>query len=84
MDCSLQVSRIVADEEWRLLLQVYSDTEADMDWAGSGVTHFGFARADLAAHDFSRVWVDPHFLWYSDERTPFDISRKVAHVRCPS
>ncbi|HEV2237814.1 MAG TPA: YwqG family protein [Ktedonobacterales bacterium] len=51
-----------ADAEWRLLLQVYSNGEAEMDWAGGGVIHFGIARADLAARDFSRVWVNLDFL----------------------
>jgi hypothetical protein len=50
--------REAAEREWRLLLQVYSNEEADMDWAGGGVIHFGIARADLAARDFSRVWVN--------------------------
>jgi uncharacterized protein DUF1963 len=51
-----------ADDEWRLLLQVYSNEAAEMDWAGGGVIHFGIARADLAARDFSRVWVNLDFV----------------------
>jgi hypothetical protein len=51
-----------ADQEWRLLLQVYSNDEAQMDWAGGGVIHFGIQRTALAAHDFSRVWVSLQFL----------------------
>jgi hypothetical protein len=47
-----------AEQEWRLLLQVYSNEEAEMDWAGGGVIHFGIARVDLVAHGFSQVWVD--------------------------
>ncbi len=51
-----------AEAEWRLLLQVYSNDEAEMDWAGGGVIHFGIERAALAARDFSRVWVSLQFL----------------------
>jgi uncharacterized protein YwqG len=51
-----------ADDDWRLLLQVYSNEEAVMDWAGGGVIHFGIARADLAARDFSRVWLNLDFV----------------------
>lgn len=54
--------RRAAEEEWRLLLQVYSNEDAEMDWAGGGVIHFGIARADLAVRDFSRVWVDLDFV----------------------
>lgn len=52
----------LAAEEWRLLLQVYSNDEAAMDWAGGGVLHFGVQRTALAARDFSRVWVSLQFL----------------------
>jgi hypothetical protein len=51
-----------ADAEWRMLLQIYSNEEAEMDWGGGGVIHFGIPRADLAARDFSRVWVNLDFL----------------------
>jgi hypothetical protein len=51
-----------ADDEWRLLLQVYSNEEAEMDWGGGGVIHFGIPRADLAARDFSRAWVGLDFV----------------------
>lgn len=50
------------DEEWRLLLQVYSNDDAEMDWAGGGVIHFGIKRAALAARDFSQMWVSLQFL----------------------
>lgn len=50
------------DAEWRLLLQVYSNEEADMDWGGGGVLHFGIKRAALASRDFSQVWVSLQFL----------------------
>jgi hypothetical protein len=51
-----------AEAEWRLLLQIYSNDEAEMDWAGGGVIHFGIERAALATRDFSRVWVSLQFL----------------------
>jgi uncharacterized protein YwqG len=54
--------RRAAEEEWRLLLQVYSNGEAEMDWASGGVLHFGISRADLAARDFSRIWVNVDFV----------------------
>lgn len=54
--------RRATEEEWRLLLQVYTNEEAEMDWAGGGVIHFGIPAADLAARDFSRVWVNLDFL----------------------
>lgn len=47
-----------AEAEWRLLLQVYSNEEAAMDWAGGGVLHFCIPKEALAARDFSRVWLD--------------------------
>ncbi len=49
-------------EEWRLLLQAYSEEAAQMDWAASGLIHFGVPRDTLAARDFSRVWVRLQFL----------------------
>jgi uncharacterized protein YwqG len=53
--------RRAAEAEWRLLLQIYRN-EAGMDWAGGDVLHLGIARADLAACDFSRVWVRVDFM----------------------
>lgn len=50
-----------AAREWCLLLQVYSNEEADMDWAGGGVLHFCIPREALAARDFSRVWLEMQF-----------------------
>lgn len=50
------------DEEWRLLLQVYSNEEAEMDWGGGGVIHFGIKRTALAARDFSQVCVSIQFV----------------------
>jgi uncharacterized protein YwqG len=52
--------RRAAESEWRLLLQIYRN-ETGIDWAGGDVLHLGIARADLAAHDFSGVWVHVDF-----------------------
>jgi hypothetical protein len=52
--------RRAAEAEWRLLLQIYQNDEAEMDW--SDVLHVGIARADLAARDFSRVWLKSDFM----------------------
>jgi Domain of unknown function (DUF1963) len=49
--------RRAAEAEWRLLLQIYGNEEAEMELAGDDVLHLGIPRADLAARDFSRVWV---------------------------
>jgi uncharacterized protein YwqG len=46
-----------SEAEWRLLLQVYSNEEANMDLCGGGVLHFCIPRAALARRDFDRVWV---------------------------
>jgi uncharacterized protein YwqG len=54
--------RQAAEAEWRLLLQIYGNGEAGMDWAGGDVLHLGIAKADLAARDFSRVWVSVDFM----------------------
>ncbi len=43
-------------EEWRLLIQVYSNEDAEMDWMGGGVLHFGVRREALVIRDFSQVW----------------------------
>ncbi len=51
-----------AAKEWRLLLQVYSNEEAGMDWAGGGVLHFCIPKEALAARDFSRVWLEMQFV----------------------
>jgi uncharacterized protein YwqG len=58
----MEALRGAAEAEWRLLLQVYANGEAEMDWAGGDVLHLGIARADLAARDFSRVWVSVDFM----------------------
>jgi hypothetical protein len=51
-----------AEAEWRLLLQVYSNEEAQMDWAGGGVLHFCIPKEALSRQEFDRVWVDMQFV----------------------
>jgi uncharacterized protein YwqG len=48
--------------EWRLLLQVYSNEEAGMDFGGGGVLHFCIASDALRARDFSRVRANLQFV----------------------
>jgi hypothetical protein len=43
--------------EWRLLLQLASDDAANMMWGDVGVLYFWIREPDLAARDFSRVWM---------------------------
>lgn len=50
-----------AEAEWRLLLQVYSNEEAQMDWGG-GVLHFCIPKQALSRREFDRVWVEMQFL----------------------
>jgi uncharacterized protein YwqG len=45
-----------------LLLQVYSNEEAEMDFGGGGVLHFCIPKTALARRDFSRTWVDMQFV----------------------
>jgi hypothetical protein len=47
-----------AEAEWGLLLQVYSNEEAQMDWGGGGVLHFCIPNEALIRRDFDRVWVE--------------------------
>jgi Domain of unknown function (DUF1963) len=56
----MEALRWAAEAEWRLLLQIYSNDEAEMVWPD--VLHVGIAQADLATRDFSRVWVKPDFM----------------------
>jgi uncharacterized protein YwqG len=58
----LQDLRDKANAEWMLLLQVYSNDEAEMDLAGGGVLHFCIPKEALSKRDFDRVWVDMQFL----------------------
>jgi uncharacterized protein YwqG len=51
-----------AETEWRLLLQVYSNEEAEMDFGGGGVLHFCIPKEALARRDFSHVWVEMQFV----------------------
>lgn len=43
--------------EWRLLLQLASDDAANMMWGDVGLLYFWIREPDLAARDFSRVWM---------------------------
>lgn len=58
----LQELRDKSDAEWTLLLQVYSNEEAGMDWAGGGVLHFCIPKEALSRREFDRVWVDMQFV----------------------
>jgi uncharacterized protein YwqG len=51
-----------AEAEWRLLLQVYSNEEAGMDFGGGGVLHFCIPNDALAARDFTRVRANLQFV----------------------
>jgi uncharacterized protein YwqG len=46
-----------ATAEWRLLLQLASDDAAGMMWGDLGLLYFWIREPDLAARDFSRVWM---------------------------
>jgi hypothetical protein len=46
-----------ATAEWRLLLQLASDDDAGMMWGDLGLLYFWIRERDLAARDFSRVWM---------------------------
>lgn len=43
--------------DWRLLLQVDTDDDAEMMWGDSGRLYFWIRKADLNAKDFSNVWM---------------------------
>ncbi len=43
--------------EWNLLLQLDSDDDAGMMWGDVGMLYFWIRTADLAAGDFSKVWM---------------------------
>lgn len=51
-----------AEAEWRLLLQVYSNEEAEMDWGGGGVLHFCIPNDALSRRDFTRAWAEMQFV----------------------
>jgi uncharacterized protein YwqG len=51
-----------AESEWRLLLQVFSNDEAQMDWGGGGVLHFCIPDEALSRRDFDRAWVEMQFV----------------------
>jgi uncharacterized protein YwqG len=44
-------------KEWRLLLQVDSDENADMMWGDLGRLYFWIRRDDLIAGNFNKVWM---------------------------
>lgn len=44
--------------DWRLLLQVATDDEADLMWGDDGNLYFCIREQDLARGDFSRCWVE--------------------------
>jgi uncharacterized protein YwqG len=52
----------MVEAEWRLLLQVFSNGEAEMDWGGGGVLHFCIPKEALSRRDFDRVWVEMQFV----------------------
>ncbi|MFH0821680.1 MAG: YwqG family protein [Pseudomonadota bacterium] len=43
--------------EWKLLLQVDSDDDTNMMWGDCGRLYFWIRGSDLAAGDFSKVWM---------------------------
>jgi len=43
--------------EWKLLLQIDTDDEADIMWGDAGMLYFWIRRADLKRRDFSNVWM---------------------------
>ena len=51
-----------AARRWRLLFQVGSSDEAEMDWAGGGLLHWCIEREALRVRDFSRAWLNMQFL----------------------
>jgi hypothetical protein len=50
-----------AEAEWRLLMQVSSIQEAQMDFGGGGFLYFCIPKTALSERDFSRVWVTMFF-----------------------
>jgi Domain of unknown function (DUF1963) len=44
-------------QDWCLLLQLDSDYDAGLDWAGSGMAYFCIPRGDLRARRFDRAWL---------------------------
>jgi hypothetical protein len=50
-----------AEAEWRLLLQICSNDEAQMDWS-DGVLNFCIPKEALSQRDFARVWAEMQFV----------------------
>ena len=45
-----------------MLLQVDSDDNLSMDWAGGGVIQYCIRKDELAKRDFAGVWLTMQFL----------------------
>lgn len=43
--------------DWRLLLQIDSDDDADMMWGDCGRIYYWIREDDLRAHDFDKCWL---------------------------
>lgn len=43
-------------EQWRLLLQLASESDASMSWEEEGFLYYWIREQDLTARDFSHVW----------------------------
>lgn len=43
--------------DWKLLLQIDTDEEADMMWGDEGMLYFWIREQDLKKRDFSNVWM---------------------------
>ena len=43
--------------DWLLLFQLDSDSNAHMQWASTGLLYYWITRQDLQAHNFDGVWV---------------------------
>ncbi|HEU4770352.1 MAG TPA: YwqG family protein [Pyrinomonadaceae bacterium] len=46
----------IAAKDWRLLLQLDTDVDADMMWGDSGTLYFWVRQEDAAARRFQNVW----------------------------
>ncbi len=43
-------------DDWRLLFQVDSDGNMNIDWGDVGVVYFWIRKQDLANRNFDNVW----------------------------
>lgn len=56
-DQSPEAAALLASaNDWVLLLQIDSDSEAGMQWASTGLLYFWITQADLQARNFDGVW----------------------------